>query len=64
MLAIREALQGKKTYAIVAVFVLIVVLEKFVGIDLPYVEIGDDWFNEVMVMLGLGTARAAIARQG
>ncbi|XAI95363.1 hypothetical protein [Nostoc phage Nsp-JY18] len=62
MNGIREALQGKKTYTIVGLFVVIVALERFVGIDLPYIEIGDDWVEQLMIMLGIGTTRAAVAR--
>lgn len=59
---IREALQGKKTYTIVGVFILIVALERFAGIDLPFIDIGDDWVDQLLIMLGIGTTRAAVGR--
>jgi len=62
MAGILEFMQGKKTYTIIAVFVLCVVLEKFIGFDIPGFTVGDDWIGEVLAMLGLGTLRAGMAK--
>lgn len=61
MANILEMLQGKKTYIIVAVFVLCVLIERFAGIDIPGFTVGDDWLGQVLAMLGIGTLRAGIA---
>jgi hypothetical protein len=55
-------LSGYRTYIIVALFVLCVVLERFLGFDIPGFEAGDNWLELVMAMLGLGTLRAGIAK--
>lgn len=55
-------LSGYKTYIIVALFVLCVVLERFLGFDIPGFDAGDNWLELVMAMLGLGTLRAGIAK--
>lgn len=57
-----EVLNGKKTYIIAAVLVLCVLVEKVLGIDVPGVEIGDDWLLVVLNGLGLGTLRAGLAK--
>jgi hypothetical protein len=57
-----EFLQGKKTYIIVAVSVLAIVAEKFLGIDIPGFEVGEDWLGGLLTMLGLGTLRAGVAK--
>ena len=53
-------LAGKKTYLIVAAFMLCVVLEKYFGLDVPFFAVGDNWMPEVLGMLGLGTLRAGV----
>jgi hypothetical protein len=57
---LKASLQGKKTFLIVGLFLACVVAEKFLGVDVPYFAIGDDWLNQVAVMLGFGTVRAGI----
>jgi len=54
-------LSGYKTYIIVAIFVLCVVLDRFLGIDIPGFEAGDNWLEMTMAMLGLGTLRAGVS---
>lgn len=61
MKAIWEALNGKKTYGIVAIFMACVFIEKFVGWDIPGFTVGDDWIGQVLAMLGIGTLRAGIS---
>lgn len=62
--AIRAALQGKKTYIVAAAFVVAVVAEKGLGIDVPGVTVGDDWLLILMNALGLGTLRAGLPKTG
>lgn len=54
-------LSGYKTYIIVALFVLCVIAERFIGFDIPGFQVGDNWLEMVMAMLGLGTLRAGIS---
>jgi hypothetical protein len=58
---LKSALAGRKTYLIVFVFVLCLIAEKFLGLDIPYFSVGEDWLKELIAMLGLGTIRAGIA---
>lgn len=62
MEGIRTALAGKKTYIVAASIILLVLVEKVAGIDVPGYEAGPDWFGEVLAALGLTTLRAAIAK--
>jgi hypothetical protein len=60
-MAIWTALEGWKTYIVVALFMMCVVAEKMVGLDIPCFNVGDDWLTYVMNALGLGAIRAAIS---
>jgi hypothetical protein len=53
-------LQGKKSYIVAAVLVVLVFLTKFAGIQIPGVDVGDNWLTVVMGALGLGALRSAI----
>lgn len=55
-----EWLKGYRTYVIVGIFVLGNVAENIVGIDLPFFAADPDWINNLLIMLGIGTARGAI----
>lgn len=55
-------LEGKKTYAVAALVLLVVIVEKVAGIDIPGIDIGDDWLNYVMSALGLTALRNAMGR--
>lgn len=61
MNGIIEALKGKKTYGIVAIFLLCVAAEKLFGWDVPGFDVGNDWLQLTLAMLGFGTLRAGIA---
>jgi hypothetical protein len=54
-------LSGWKTYAVAAVIIAAVVIEKGVGIDVPGIVITDDWAVYVLNALGLGFLRAGIS---
>lgn len=60
--SITSALSGKKTYIIVAIFMLSIAAEKALGFDIPGFDPGTDWLDQVLMMLGLGTLRAGIAK--
>ena len=62
MSSIIKALSGKKTYIIAGVLTLVVVVEKGLGIDVPGVDLGNDWLTTVLAALGLGTLRAGISK--
>lgn len=51
---------GHRTYIIASVLVLVVVVEKVLGINVPGVDVATDWFTHVLAALGLGTLRAGI----
>lgn len=55
-------LDGKKTYILAFAMICLVVVEKGLGIDVPNYDPGPDWFNDILVALGLGTLRAGIAK--
>ncbi len=56
-----NVLSGWKTYAVVAVLLVAVVIEKLLGVDVPGVVITDDWGLVVLNALGLGALRSAFA---
>lgn len=58
-----EKLQGKKTYIIAAVLLILVVIEKAIGIDIPGFDPGEDWLGYILGALGLGTLRAGIGKK-
>jgi hypothetical protein len=53
-------LAGYKTYAVAAILILVVAAEKGLGLDVPGVELQDDWLLVVLNALGLGALRAGI----
>jgi hypothetical protein len=55
-------LQGYRTYIVAASLLLIVIVEKVLGIDIPGATVGDDWLFVILNALGLGTLRAGIAK--
>lgn len=61
MNSVLAALKGRKTYIVVAVFLLCVAIEKLVGIDIPGFNVEGNWLEMTLAMLGLGTLRAGIA---
>lgn len=54
-------LNGYKTYAVVAVLLITVAIEKLLGVDVPGITITDDWGLVVLNALGLGALRSGIA---
>lgn len=60
MTNILEALKGKKTYLVVAIFLVCVAIEKLAGIDIPGFAVENNWLEMTLAMLGIGTLRAGI----
>lgn len=56
-------LNGYRTYVVAATLLLIVIVEKGLGFDIPGVEVGTDWLLLVLNALGLGTLRAGVSRR-
>jgi len=52
---------GYRTYIIAAVLILCTLCEKVLGIDIPGVDVGQNWLETILAALGLGTLRAGIA---
>lgn len=52
---------GYRTYIIAAVLILVVIVEKGLGIDIPGVDVGSDWLTQILAALGLSTLRAGIS---
>lgn len=63
MTAIWEALKGKKTYLVVAIFLVCVAIEKLGGIDIPGFNVDGNWLEMTLAMLGIGGLRAGIANK-
>lgn len=61
MKGLIEWLQGKKTYVICVMVLLILILEKVVGIDIPGAEPVNplEW---ILAILGMGSLRAAVSK--
>ena len=53
MNAVLQFGAGYRTYIIAAVLVLVVVVEKGLGIDVPGVDVGSDWLTQILAALGL-----------
>ena len=64
MTTIIELLKNKKMYGIAVVVIIIVIAEKMLGLDIPGVDVGDDWLGFVLAALGLGATKAAIVKSG
>ena len=57
-------LDGYKTYIVAGIFILGVIAEIFLGLDVPGFEPGENWVEYIMAALGLGTLRNGIAKAG
>jgi hypothetical protein len=53
--------EGYRTYIISAVLILLVIVEKGLGIDIDGVEVSGDWLEQILAALGLTTLRASVA---
>ncbi len=56
-------LDGKKTYVVCFAYLLAVFCVKVLGIPVPGFTVGDDWANQVLIILGLAATRNAIAKK-
>jgi hypothetical protein len=62
--AILQFGAGYRTYIIAAVLVIVVLVEKGLGIDVPGVDVAGDWLTHILAALGLGTLRAGVVLGG
>jgi hypothetical protein len=60
MNAVLQFGAGYRTYIIAATLILVVIVEKGLGIDVPGVDVGSDWLTQVLAALGFGALRAGI----
>jgi hypothetical protein len=54
-----STIHGYKTYLVMAALLLVVLLEKGLGLDVSGVALGDDWMLVVMNAIGLGASLGA-----
>ena len=59
-----DYLSGKKTYVLAVIGILILVLRNGVGLEIPGVAADPEWLVHCLAFMGLGTTRAAIAKNG
>lgn len=55
-------LDGYKTYIVIGVFVLGVIAEKIIGLDVPGFDPGEHWVEYIMAALGLGALRNGVTK--
>ena len=55
-------LPNVKTYLVVALAVVVAVLESVIGIDIPGIDVSQDWLGSILAAAGLGGLRAAIGK--
>lgn len=55
-------LDGYKSYIVAGVFILGVVAEVFLGLDVPGFQPGENWVEYIMAALGLGAVRNGVAK--
>ena len=64
MNSLLQNIDGKKTYIVAFVVIVLVILEKFLGIDIPGYDVGQDWMEHVLAALGLSALRAGVQKSG
>ena len=57
-------LSGYKTYIVAAALAVVGIIEGVLGIDIPGVQVDDNWFLVLLNALGLGALRAGVAKAG
>jgi len=55
-------LAGYKTYIVAALLALVGIVEGVLGLDIPGVQVDDNWFTILLGALGLGALRAGVAK--
>jgi hypothetical protein len=61
LMSLRNMLKGSKTYAIAFALLTCVVVEKYLGWDVPGFTLPNDWLTVVLGGLGLASLRAGVA---
>ena len=56
------ALSGSKTYIVAAAVIACVVIEKFLGFDIPGFDPGANWLDYILAAFGLAGLRAGVAK--
>lgn len=59
-----DYLNGKKTYILAGLGVLLLILRNPLGLEIPGVAADPEWVVHCLAFFGLGTTRAAIAKNG
>ncbi|GAB4225303.1 MAG: hypothetical protein Kow0032_00820 [Methyloligellaceae bacterium] len=57
-----QFLDGYKTYIVTGIFILAVIAEKFLALDVPGFDPGENWLEYILAALGLGALRNGIAK--
>lgn len=57
-------LNGYKTYIVAALLAIVGIVEGVLGMDIPGVEVSDNWFTILLEAAGLGALRAGVAKAG
>lgn len=57
-----QNIDGYKTYIVAGVVIALGLMEGPLGIDIPGVDIGDDWFNYVLTGAFGGSLRSALGK--
>jgi len=57
-----QFLDGYKTYIVTGIFILGVIAEKFLALDVPGFDPGENWLEYILAALGLGALRNGIAK--
>jgi len=59
-----NTLSGYKTYIVAATLALVGIVEGLLGIDIPGVEVDENWMVILLNAMGLGALRAGVAKVG
>jgi len=57
-------LSGYKTYIVAAMLALVGIVEGLLGMDIPGVELDENWMLILLNAFGLGALRAGVAKAG
>ena len=57
-------LNGYKTYLAAFLLAVVGIVEGVLGIDIPGVDVTENWFTVLITALGLGGVRHAISKAG
>lgn len=55
-----DGLRGWKVKGISVGYIVLVLVEKFAGLDVPGLEVGGEWLNEILIALGIFAGRDTV----